>query len=185
MAFSGGALLVSFATLYFSQLHKPSSALLILLERTFASESVLLQLGGGIFDVHKHCIVSPALRRQRYTLSNDGKQTLYIKFVEILRGPDKLGHIRSTHSSTVLFDAEMTSCLLDPGQILPFYIKHPIDFKFSSDFDHAFNAYELVSVELVSSDGARYQICRDISTLGVGGPELHHPQWIVLFSGLQ
>lgn len=177
LAFSGGALLVSFAALYFSQLHKPSNAMLILLERTFTPESVLLNFGESIYDIPKERTVSPATRHLRYTLSNNGKQALYVKSVEILRGPDKLGHMRSTHSFTVLYDAEMTSCLLDPGQILPIHINHPVEFKLPSDFDYSFNAYELVSVELISADGARYQICHDISNLGVSGPELHHPLW--------
>lgn len=115
LAFSGGVLLVSFAALYFSQLHKPSSAMLILLERTFAPESILLQFGDGVYDVPKDRTVIPAMQHLRYTLSNNGKQALYVKSVEILRGADKLGHMRSTHTFTVLYDAEMTSCLLDPG----------------------------------------------------------------------
>lgn len=177
LAFSGGALLVSFGALYFSQLHKPSSAMLILLERTFTPESVLLKPRDNIYDLPKGRIVSPAIRHLRYTLSNNGKQALYVKSVEILRGPDKLGHMRSSHPFTVLYDAEITSCLLDPGQILPIDINHPVDFKLPSDFDYAFNAYELVSVELISADGARYQICHDISNLGGSGPEFHHPIW--------
>ncbi|PWB37347.1 hypothetical protein DCO47_04570 [Pseudomonas sp. NDM] len=177
LGFSGGALLVSFAALYFSQLHKPSNAMLILLERTFTPESVLLKIGDSIYDITKDRAVSPAMRHLRYTLSNNGKQALYVKSVEILRGPDKLGHMRSSHSFTVLYDAEMTSCLLDPGQILPIYINHPVEFKLPSDFDYAFNAYELVSVELISADGARYQICHDVSSLGAIGPEFHNPLW--------
>ncbi|AZC67595.1 hypothetical protein [Pseudomonas chlororaphis] len=177
LALSGGALLVSFAALYFSQLHKPSSAMLILLERTFTPESVLLQFGDNIYDTPKERLVSPATRHLRYTLSNTGKQALYVKSVEILRGPDKRGHMRSSHSFTILYDAEMNSCLLDPGQILPIDINHPVEFKLPSDFDYAFNAYELVSIELISADGARYQICHDISDLGASGPEFHHPLW--------
>ncbi|TNB99828.1 hypothetical protein FHG55_03690 [Pseudomonas jessenii] len=177
LAFSGGALLVSFAALYFSQIHKPSSATLILLERTFTPESILLQFEDNIYDMPKDRIVSPAIRHLRYTLSNNGKQTLYIKSVEILRGPDKRGHMQSPHLFTVLYDAEMASCLLDPGQILPIYINHPVEFNLPSDFDYDFNAYELVSVELISADGARYQICHDISNLGVSGPEFQHPVW--------
>lgn len=177
LALSGGAFLVSFAALYFSQLHKPSSAMLILLERTFTPESVLLQLGDNIYDIPKERIVSPAIRHLRYTLSNNGKQALYVKSVEILRGPDKRGHMRSSHSFTILYVSEMKSCLLDPGQILPIYINHPVEFNLPSDFDYDFNAYELVSVELVSADGARYQICHDISELGASGPEFHHSLW--------
>ncbi|CAI8734740.1 hypothetical protein [Pseudomonas chlororaphis] len=177
LALSGGALLVSFAALYFSQLHKPSSAMLILLERTFTPKSVLFQFGDNIYDIPKERLVSPAIRHLRYTLSNTGKQGLYVKSVEILRGPDKRGHMRSSHSLTTLYASEMNSCLLDPGQILPIDINHPIEFKLPSDFDYAFNAYELVSIELISADGARYQICHDISDLGTSGPEFHHPLW--------
>ncbi|NKF24848.1 MULTISPECIES: hypothetical protein [unclassified Pseudomonas] len=177
LALSGGALLVSFAALYFSQLHKPSSAMLILLERTFTPESVLAQLGDNIYDTPKNRLISPAIRHLRYTLSNTGKQALYVKSVEILRGPDKRGHMRSNQSFTILYDAEITSCLLDPGRILPINISHPIDFKLPSDFNYAFNTYELVSIELISSDGARYQICHDISDLGASGPDFHHPLW--------
>lgn len=177
MALSGGALLVSFAALYFSQLHKPSSAMLILLERTFTPEAVLLQFGDNVYDIPKERLVSPALRHLRYTLSNTGKQALYVKSVEILRGPDKRGHMLSSHPFTILHASEMTSCLLDPGQILPIYINHPLVFNLPSDFDYSFNAYELVSIELISADGARYQICHDISELGASEPEFYHPLW--------
>ncbi|AZD01346.1 hypothetical protein [Pseudomonas chlororaphis] len=177
LALSGGALLVSFAALYFSQLHKPSSAMLILLERTFTPASVLLQFGDNIYDIPKERLISPEMRNLRYTLSNTGKQALYVKSIEILRGPDKRGHMRSSHSFTIIYTSEMESCLLDPGQILPINIDHPVDFKLPRDFDYVFNAYELVSVELISADGARYQICHDISELGASGPEFHHPLW--------
>lgn len=177
LTLSGGAFLVSLATLYLSQIHKPSSAMLILLERTFTPESVLLQFGDNICDMSEDHYVSPAMRHLSYTLSNNGKQALYVKSVEILRGPDKRGHMRSSHPFMVLYTSDMSSCLLDPGQILPIYINHPVDFDLSSDFDYGFNAYELVSVELVSADGDRYQICHDISALGTYGPEFHHSLW--------
>ncbi|MCC3698806.1 hypothetical protein [Pseudomonas phage PseuP_222] len=177
LALSGGALLVSFAAMYFSQLHKPSSAMLILLERTFTPAAILLQRGDNIYDIPRERLVSPEMRNLRYTLSNNGKQALYVKSVEILRGPDKRGHMRSNHSFTIVYASEMESCLLDPGKILPINIVHPTKFNLPSDFDFAFNAYELVSVELISADGARYQICHDISELGASGPEFHHPLW--------
>lgn len=177
LSLSGGALLVSFAALYFSQLHKPSSAMLILLERSFTPATVLLQFGDNVYDSPKERLVSPEMRHLRYTLSNNGKQALYVKSIEILRGPDKRGHLLSSHAFTILYTSDMESCLLDPGKILPININHPADFKLPSDFDYAFNAYELVSVELISADGARYQICHDISELGTSGPEFHHSLW--------
>ncbi|MEW9905263.1 hypothetical protein [Pseudomonas putida] len=177
LGLSGGALLVSLAALYFSQLHKPSSAMLILLERTYSPEVVALKFGDDIFSVPKERLVSPAMRHLRYTLSNTGKQALYIKSVEILKGPDKRGNLRSCHSFTIAYESDMESCLLDPGQILPIHINHPIDFNLPNDFDYEFNAFELVSIELISADGSRYQICHDISELGTSGPEFHHPLW--------
>ncbi len=177
LTLSGGALLVSFAALYFSQLHKPSSAMLILLERTFTPGSVLLQAGDSIYDTTKDHLTSPAVRHLKYTLSNTGKQALYVKSIEILRGPDKRGHMQSNHSFTILYTSEMNSCLLDPGQILPIYINHPIAFNLPNNFNYTLNSYELVSIELISADGARYQICHDISDLGSSGPDFHHPLW--------
>lgn len=177
LALSGGALLVSLAALYFSQLHKPSRAMLILLERTFSPEVVALKFGDNICDIPKDRLVSPAVRHLRYTLSNTGKQALYIKSVEILKGPEKCGHMRSSHSFTIVYESDMKSRLLDPGQILPIAIDHPVDFRLPNDFDFEFNAFELVSIELISADGCRYQICHDISELGASGPELHHPLW--------
>lgn len=177
LALSGGALLVSFSALYFSQLHKPSSAMLILLERTFSPEVLALKFGDDICSVPKERVVSPAIRHLRYTLSNTGKQVLYIKSVEILKGPDKRGHLRSCHPFTIVYESEMGSCLLEPGKILPIQISHPIDFRLPNDFDYEFNAFELVSIELISADGSRYQICHDISELGASGPEFNHPLW--------
>ena len=177
MALSGGALVVSFAALYFSQLHKPSSAMLILLERTLSPEVVVLQSGDDISDIPEGRPYSPALRHLRYTLSNTGKQALYIKSIEILVGPDKRGNMRSSHPFFVVYESDMKSCLLDPGQILPIEINHPLNFELPDDFDYEFNAFVLVSVELISADGCRYQICHDITALGASGPEFHHPLW--------
>lgn len=177
LALSGGALLISFAALYFSQLHKPSGAMLLLLERTLSPEVVALQFGDNLYDVPKERVISPALRHLRYTLSNTGKQALYMKSIAILRGPDKRGHLRSSHPFTIVYESDMKSCLLDPGQILPIEINDHLYSKLPKDFDYEFNSFELVSIDLISADGSRYQICHDISELGASGPDFHHPLW--------
>lgn len=183
LGLSGAALAVSFATLYFAQLYKPARAMLMLLERTMSPEVVRLRPMVGSYVPLVQEVVRPTLRHLHYTLSNTGKQTLYVKSIEILRGPHRRGHLFSHDPFTVLHQHELKSCLLEPGEILAINIEHPADFKLPADFDFEFNSHELVSVELIAADGSRYQMCHDITELGASGPDLHHPLWDGVASG--
>ncbi|MFG0827342.1 hypothetical protein ACF8R6_02965 [Pseudomonas sp. CJQ_7] len=174
---SSAALAVSFATLYFAQIYKPARAMLLLLDRRFSPAVIEFEPRAGQYVPLVTKQISPQFRHLYYTLSNTGKQTLYVKSVEILRGPHRLGHMFSNDSFEVLHTSEVESCLLDPGEILPITIEHPTDFKFPEDYDFEWNCHELVSVELIAADGSRYQVCHDISELGSSGPHVHHPIW--------
>jgi hypothetical protein len=173
---SGAALIVSLASFYFSQFHKPSGAMLILLSRTISPER--WQHVPGVSDyLPTRRLISPTLRHLKYSLSNTGKQALYVRSVDLLQGPDRRGHMTSHHSYLVIPIGYVEPFLLDPGEIHVIDIDHELNHNFGETHDADKYCYQLVSLEVVSADGNRYQICHDVTDLGTAGPDLHHPVW--------
>lgn len=177
LSLSGAAFAVALASFYFSHIHRPSGAMLILLEQLFSPERRKLtddkdEQGNNIW-----VATSVQTRNLKYSLSNTGKQALYIKAVELLRGPDIRGHLKGQGSFTIIPSGPVEPFLLESGQIKIIDIIHATSNQFPSNFDFEVNCFEVVSLEIVSADGNRYQICHDITNLGPAGPDIHHPIW--------
>lgn len=177
LSVSAAAFIVSFASFYFSQIHKPSGAVLILLDRTYSAAEFSYIPNESPYVPAEAKITRPAMRHLKYSLSNTGKQTLYVKDIEVLQGPDIRGNLKSHGSFTILSGDPIDSFLIEPGDIKIIEIDHPKEFQFPEGYDFDENCYELVSLIVVSADGNRYQICHDISKLGTHGPNIHHPIW--------
>ena len=177
LALSAAAFIVAFASFFFSHVHKPSGAMLILLERTFSPKRTRATDSRDAAGNFIWQTVSPSIRHLKYSLSNTGKQTLYVKDVELLLGPNNRGNFRSSESFTIIPSDDVESFLLEPGDIKIIEIGHVVDIDFGEDYDYEINCYQLLSLILVSADGNRYQICHDITALGSAGPDFHHPIW--------
>jgi len=174
---SGAAFVVSLASFYFAQIHKPSGAMLILLERNFSAAVWKRGLGHEDYLPPTSTMVSPQIRHLRYSLSNTGKQTLYVKSVDLLRGADTRGNLRSHVPFTVIPSGDVDAFLIAPGDIKIIELDQPMDYEFPDDYDFVENCYELVSLEVVSADGHRYQMCHNITGLQSWGMDIHHPIW--------
>jgi hypothetical protein len=161
---SGLALIVSLITFYFSHLHKPSSALLAFLSRDYSGD----RLKDGK-------VVEKGKRFLYYTLSNTGKQSLYIKEIELLKGPSPLGHLRFPGSFMVLESSRVESFVLAPGEVFPFTISSEHLSKKRSQTDSLNDEFEIISVEIISADGNRYQMSHNITNLPVHGLDLDDP----------
>lgn len=177
LSVSAAAFIVSFASFYFSQIHKPSGAVLILLERVFTPEKFTFVASASPYVPMERRMLSPTIRHLKYSLSNTGKQTLYVKEIELLQGPDIRGNLKAHGSFTIIPSVPVESFLIEPGDIKIIEIEHATNYQFPPDYDFEENCYELVSLEVVSADGNRYQICHNITKLGSFGPDLHHPIW--------
>ncbi|KAB2527450.1 hypothetical protein F8N49_03475 [Pseudomonas sp. GXM4] len=177
LSLSAAAFAVAAASFYFSHIHRPSGAMLILLERLFSAERRRLTDGKDEQGNNVWVTVSPQTRNLKYSLSNTGKQMLYIKDVALLRGPDSRGNLKGQGSFLVIPSMPVEAFLIDPGEIKIIEIVHATNFQFPKGYDFTKNCYELISLEIVSADGNRYQICHDITHLGTSGPDLHHPLW--------
>ena len=174
---SAAAFIVSLLSFYFSQIHKPSGAVLILLERTFSPATFVFIPNSSPYSPAERRLNTPQMRHLTYTLSNTGKQTLYVKNVELLQGPNARGNLKSHKPFVIIPSSEVEPFLLSPGSIQPIRIDHETDFDLRSDYPSDEYCYQLVSLEIVSADGNRYQICHDVTKLASSGPDLHHPLW--------
>ena len=174
---SAAAFIVAFASFYFSHVHKPSGAVLILLERLFSPARRRLTDSKDEDGENIWYEISPETRHLKYSLSNTGKQTLYVKDVELLQGPNNRGHLRSHESFTIIQSNHVESFLIEPGDIKIIELNHATKFDFGERFDYSKNCHQMLSIVLVSADGSRYQICHDITNLGPSGPDIHHPIW--------
>lgn len=177
MLLSGGAFAVALAGFYFSHVHRRSGAVLILLSRRFAAERRRLTdatdaSGDNIWEA-----VSVQTRHLKYSLSNTGKQVLYVKSIDLMRGPNARGNLKSDVFFDVIPSQQVEPFLISPGEIKIIDICHATNYQFPEGYDLQINSYELVSLEVVSADGDRYQICHDISRLGGSGPDIHDPLW--------
>lgn len=177
LGLSAAAFIVAFASFYYSHVHKPAGAVLVLLERLFSPEHRRFSDVRGEDGAFFCTGIRPQMRHLKYSLSNPGKQTLYVKNVEILQGPNNRGNLKSNESFTVVPGVDVDDFLIEPGDIKIIKIAHATNFDLGEGFDFEKNCYQLVSLELVSADGSRYQICHDITNLGASGPDIHHPIW--------
>lgn len=177
LSVAAAAFIVSFASFYFSHIHRPSGAVLILLERTFSPAEFMHVAVSSPYEPMERKMTLPVRRHLKYSLSNTGKQTLYVKEIELLRGPDLRGYFKVHGAFTIIPSAPVDSFLIEPGDIKIIEIEHATNFSFPSDYDFVENSYELVSLEIVSADGNRYHMCHDITNLGSSGPNIHHPIW--------
>lgn len=156
------ALLVAAVSFYFANIHTPAKATLTLLGRSGTPEEISITRSPENIYQERRKTVSVAKTNLSYSLSNTGKQALCVKSVEVLRGPSRLGNLRDSRGFMVLRSAVVHSFVLDPGDI------KVIDVTFDNEgntVDMAADRYRLFSVEIVAADGARFQICHDITNV--------------------
>lgn len=164
------ALLFSMLSIYFAHFHKPSSAVLSLIDRNYSAELIV---AGEV--------VSKSKRHIYYCLCNTGRQSLYVKEVSMLRGPSRLGNLRDSRSYFVLKHKDkIKPFVIEPGEVVPFELTHDMDYSSSLKIVPGINDYELVSLEVISANGKRYQMCHDITRLPTHGLEVEDP----LFDGV-
>ena len=159
LVISLGALLVSLVALYLSHWHRSSKGILCLNSRYF------------------DCRTDKTTRELSYTFSNTGNQELYVKEIALLMGPSPVGHLKCNASFLEVPVETIDSFVLKPGEIKPFKVVHDANFKEPDDSDPSGHRFMIVSLEVISADGKRYQVTHDISELGASGPELKHPIW--------
>lgn len=159
MAISIFALLISLTSLYFSQWHKSAKAILCFNSRFF------------------DCVEEKMERQLNYALSNIGNQELYIKDVALLIGPSPAGHLKYDASYLEVPTNRIEPFVLKPGEIRPFTILHDASYQPPQNLVASEHKYTVLSLEVLSANGKRYQVTHDISDLGPTGPELKHPIW--------
>lgn len=165
---AGGALFISVVSLYFSTLHKPASAVLNLVERTFSPAVISLETKSQI---------SPQMRHLVYTLSNTGSRTLFIRSVSLLRGPNALGYYHSHESFPIVRTNTIEPFVLPKDEVRMLEIDHESAYLDAGGFDPEKNDKELIAVEVIGANGHRYLMVHDISRLGYRGPDIHDPIW--------
>lgn len=159
MVVSVGALLISLAALYFSQWHSSAKAILCFNSRFF------------------DCVGEKTDRQLNYAFSNTGNQELYIKDVALLLGPSPVGHLKYDAPYLEVAINRVEPFVLKPGEIRPFTILHDAAYEPPKGSVANEYRYTLLSLEVISANGKRYQVTHDISELGPSGPELKHPIW--------
>jgi len=153
------ALSVSMIALYLSHWHKSSKALLCLSSRFFDAAG----------DTTK--------RELNYTFSNVGNQELYIKHVSLLRGPSPLGNLKDDSAYLEIPSNVVEPFVIKPGEIWPFTLSHDATYSHSSEYDRKSYKYTIVSLEIISANGNRYQVVHDITVLGPSGPDMKDKIW--------
>jgi len=153
------ALLLSSLAIYFSYWNKSTKALLCLNSRLF------------------DCLGGKTIRELSYTFSNIGNQELYIKDISLLRGQSPLGNLKHESSYLVIPSNEVNPFVIKPGEIRTFMLSHNVKYGLPSDYDELKNKYIVVSLEVISANGKRFQITHDITTLSASGPDLKDKIW--------
>ena len=153
------ALTISSAVLYLSHIRKSSKAILCLNSRLF------------------DCLGKITKRQLSYTLSNTGNQELFVKNIELLRGQSPLGHLKHETSYLVIPSDIIETFVIKPGEIKALMVSHDVNYDLPPEYDGDLNKYIIVSVEVISANGKRFQIAHDISNLGPSGPELKDKIW--------
>jgi hypothetical protein len=153
------ALLFSFIVLYRSYWHKSSKALLCLNNR--------------LYDF----LGEKTKRELSYTFSNIGNQELFVKDVALLRGQSPLGNLKHNSPYLVIPSNSIDPFVIKPGEIKTFILSHEVEYELSPQYDEVLNKYILVSLEVISANGKRFQITHDISSLGPSGPDIKDKIW--------
>ncbi|MDE1301838.1 hypothetical protein L9W85_17845, partial [Vibrio aestuarianus] len=158
---SVAAFVTSCFAFYYSHIHKPSSAVLTFCSRYF-----------GFATQEKGMT-----RELTYTLSNTGKQGLYIKDVSILLGASPLGPLRHPSSYLVIDTDRIEPCVLEPGDIKEIKLVHETNYHIPEEYGALDKQFIIVCLQIISADGKRYELSHDITELGPTGPELSHKMW--------
>lgn len=174
LGMSGLALAASVMSVYFNIFYKPARAMVLLLQRDYSPET--RELWESYPSGYK---CEPMKTNVTYSVSNTGKQALCIKSVEVLRGPSSMGNLRDSRSFHILDSNPIDSFVLLPGEIEVIKISYEVE---SINIDLIQNPHRIISLELVSAAGDRYQICHDITNLN-DTSSLHHPIWDALELG--
>ncbi|WP_084976558.1 hypothetical protein [Plesiomonas shigelloides] len=153
------ALASSILAIYLSHWHKTSKAILCLNDRLF------------------DCLNGNMIRDLSYTLSNTGNQELFVKDVSLLLGQSPLGNLRDSSSFLVIPTNRIEPFVIKPGEIRTFSLSHDVNFKLPPDYNTELNKYMIVSLEIISATGSRYQMTHDITKLGPSGPDIKDEIW--------
>jgi hypothetical protein len=153
------AIVISVIALYMSHWHKSSKAILCLNSRFF------------------DCIGEKNNRQLNYTFSNTGNQELYVKDISLLRGQSPLGNLKH-HSSYLEIPSNCVEpFVIKPGEIKAFTLTHDLKYDLPPDYDEKQNRYILVSLEVNSANGKRFQVTHDVTNLGPSGPDVKDRIW--------
>ncbi len=170
---SAVALLVAVMSFYFANIHKPAALKLTILERSHDAEVVSFKTDEKNLYIQHRKVVSKAKTNLSYSVSNTGKQALCIKSVEVLRGPSRQGNLRDPRPFLVVSSGQVSTFVVEPGDIKILEVSYDQESDQSgSDEDK----YRIFSLELVSADGSRYQVCHDITNV-MSIVSLHDPLW--------
>ena len=153
------SIVISILALYFSHWHKSSKSVLCLNSRLFG------------------CKGKATTRELSYTYSNTGNQELFVKDISLLRGQSPLGHLKHNSSFLVIPSNLIEPFIIKPGEIKTFTLTHDLQYDVEPDYDEDLNKYILVSLEVISVDGNRYQVVHNISDLGPSGPDIKDKIW--------
>lgn len=167
------ALLVAVTSFYFANIHKPAALKLTMLERSQGAEVVSVKTDERNLYIQHRKVVSKAKTNLSYSVSNTGKQALCVKSVEVLRGPSTRGNLRDPRSFLVVSSGQVASFVIEPGDIKILEVSYDHE---SDQSGGAEDKYRIFSLELVSADGSRYQVCHDITNV-MSVVSLHDPLW--------
>lgn len=167
------ALLIAAAGFYFANVHKPANLKLTMLERSQSGEVVSVKTDERNLYIQHRKIVSRAKTNFIYSVSNTGKQALCVKSVDILRGPSCQGNLRDPRPFAVISGGQVASFVIDPGDIKILEVGYEVE---SDKSVRVEDKYLLLSLEVVSAIGCRYQVCHDI-TSAMAVVSLHDPLW--------
>jgi hypothetical protein len=153
------ALAASMIAIYLSHWHKSSKAILCLNSRLF------------------DCLNEKTKRELGYTFSNTGNQELFVKDVSLLRGQSPLGNLKHESSYLIIPSNHIEPFVIKPGEIKSFMLSHEVRYELSPDYDEELNKYTIVSLEVISANGKRFQVTHDITRLGPSGPDIKDKIW--------
>lgn len=95
----------------------------------------------------------------------------------MMRGPSLAGNLRDPRSFFVLKCNRIKSFVINPGEVVPFELNHDNDYSSRLEIVDGINNCEMVSLEVLSADGKRYQICHDIGRLTFSDMDVNDTIW--------
>ena len=167
------ALLVAATSFYFANVHKPAALKLTILERSQDAEMISVKTDERNFYIQHRKVVSKAKTNLSYSVSNTGKQALCVKSVEVLRGPSRHGNLRDPMPFLVVSGGQVSSFVIESGDIKILEVSYDHE---SDQSQRSEDKYRMLSLEVVSADGSRYQVCHDITNV-MSVVSLHDPLW--------